>query len=180
MYLSPPECFYRGGLAESADHFFSKSSTSFSLWQTALIKHLKNTRNPPKEDLRLLILSITSFTKPAGGPAIASGPPRGAITMCREVLPDADRGRDRDIQPQEGTVVFLFANHDRVSSAKNFEEGRHVCVWRPWQEVDLPGMMNGDRALSAPGLLEVRVPPSSQDPGGRRAALFCCRFMVLD
>jgi hypothetical protein len=159
----------RGGLAEQADRLFSRSSTNFSLWQAGFVKQLEGAKQT-KEDLRLHIVSILSFTRNTTADAL----PRSAIARCSEVLQDAS---DRtESNPQEGTVVFLFAKHDRVSSPVNFQEGKDVRVWQPWQEIELPEVLN---QLDSPAK-EVRTLPNSQVPAaGKRTALLCSRFLVV-
>lgn len=114
---------------------------------------------------------MLGYTKQPGEPAEAAGAPRSAITRCREVVNDIS-GEDSEAQPQEGTVVFLFAVHPKVSSAAAFGEGRDVCVWRPWQEID---MLDTHDPFTMPPVAMM----SAQNLGGRRTVLLCSRFLVL-
>ena len=161
---------HRGGLAERAERLFSQSSTNFSLWQTGFTRQLEGAKHT-KEDLRLRVESIISYTKSTTRPSMSSADalPRTAITKCREVLPDMLEKPDSS--PQEKTVVFLFANHKTVSSAVGFEEGKEVCVWRPWQEIELPAVHDQSHLPT----MEVRTPPTASNG----AALLCSRFLVL-
>ncbi|KAF8584413.1 hypothetical protein K439DRAFT_1660756 [Ramaria rubella] len=165
--------FIRGGLAERAENLLSRSNTNFSLWQSAFVKQLEGSKYP-KEDIRLHVVSILSCTKHPGSPSISNGLPRNAITTCREVLQETREGDGSP--PQQGTVVFLFSGNGKASSSVGLEVGKDVCVWRPWQEIDLPAAYD---PLHQP-LVEVKLPPSgSQRPGGQRTALLCSRFLVL-
>jgi len=164
------------GLAERAENLLTRSDMSFSLWQTSFLKQLCSCKRL-KADLRLHIISIQSYTHHPGSSSTFSGLPRSAITICREVITD-NYGVTGGSQPQQGMVAFLFSNHETVSSALNFKQGKDVFVWRPWQEVDMPGT-DSDDPFVIPSI-DACTPPTSQDPGGRRTALLCTRFLVRD
>jgi hypothetical protein len=163
----------RGGLAERAENRLSRSSTNFSLWQAEFARQLEGNK-PMKEDLRLRVLSILSYTSTMRSFASSDGPPRSTVTKCMDV----HRGSlDKSKQSlEEATVVFLFASHERISSALTFQEGREVCVWRPWQEIELPEVF--DQLPLHP--IEMETSPTSRvSHSGRRTALLCSRFFVL-
>lgn len=164
--------FRRGGLAERVEHLLFRSSTNFSLWQAGFAKQLERAKCT-KEDIRLRISSILSYTKNTTGIS-SNGLPRTVITKCTKVLQGAPEGNGNS--PQEETVVFLFSNHDRVSSAINFQEGKEVCVWRPWQEVELPEVLDG---IPLPALKVGALPTPGEFTTGRRTALLCSRFLIL-
>ncbi|KAF8511503.1 hypothetical protein BU17DRAFT_69648 [Hysterangium stoloniferum] len=113
LYVSPQKMnkeygqkFLRGGLAERAQHLLSRAHTSFTLWQAGIQKQLEGSYQP-KEDLRLRILSVLGYTRQLGKHASL---PRNAVTRCREIPGDIS---EEETQPQEGTVVFLFAMHEK-------------------------------------------------------------------
>ncbi|KAF8524974.1 hypothetical protein JB92DRAFT_2877835 [Gautieria morchelliformis] len=166
--------FIKGGLAELAEHRLSRFSTNFSLWQAGFARQLETTK-PIKEDLRLRVLSILSYTSTVRSFASSvDGPPRSAVTRCMEVCQGSlDKGKH---SREEGTVVFLFASHERISSALTFQEGREVCVWRPWQEIEIPEVF--DQMPLRPIEMETHPTPR-EPPTGRRTALVCSRFFVL-
>ena len=183
---------YRGGLAERAERFLSRSSTNFSLWQAGFAKQLEGAKHT-REDLRLRISSILSHTRNTTR-SFSDGLPRTAIARCTEVLQDGQDGPDGPAgkgegspQPpqEEGTVVFLFADHaSSISSAVHFKEGREVRVWRPWQEIELPEVII-DRRLHLPAAVSTRgVSATGTGTTGtgtdrkRRTALLCSRFLV--
>lgn len=158
--------FGRGGLAERAERLLLRSSTNFSLWQAGFVKRLEGAQNT-KEDIRLRITSVLSFTRnhPRSSTSSVDALPRTAVARCREVIQDGNESSF----PNEGTVVFLFSNHDRVSSVVRFEEGKDVCVWRPWREVELSSDWSAKEEVMSPLVSDA----------SKRTALLCSRFVVI-
>ncbi|KAG6331428.1 hypothetical protein ID866_7661 [Astraeus odoratus] len=129
--------FIRGGFAERAQHRISCQQTDFALWRRQMEQKVESA-SKITSDIQLRVLRILHVRRtperPRSAPVARSG-----LALCRL------KGRHKLVADDltTGTYVVLFnftpvqGSASVVSSAEQFEEGRDVHVWVPWQKIDV-------------------------------------------
>jgi hypothetical protein len=92
------------------------------------------------------------------------------LTVCGPLV---DGGPDTESENQLCTILLLFnpspARETGVGSMAHLQEDRHIFVWQPWYEVDVPM----DYRVTSSGLGE------STHQQGLGVTLLCSRFLIL-
>lgn len=145
----------RGGLAELAQSFISRSHTDFSLWSKE-ITYPDGRTNP---HTRLEVLEVLS-RNPRETPEFSTsncntqGIVFSVLTRCQAL----------DLaEEQSGLVLFSSRSSttsSRVSDIKGVDIGKEVHIWEPWSEATIAS-------------------PGAQSSTRREKVLLCSRFMVV-
>ncbi|KAH7882139.1 hypothetical protein F5I97DRAFT_1817756 [Phlebopus sp. FC_14] len=152
--------FVRGGFAERAQNMMSCARTDFALWKRQTEPKLESNASPKlSSDMRLHIHRIFHVSKVPDRPR-AMSVPRNGLALCRVMMTGRHRLGPSDLTEGMYIVLFHFAppqgTASVVSSTEQFEEGKEVLVWMPWQKLELagPGSEATDDLRAALGALD--------------------------
>ncbi|KLO08030.1 hypothetical protein SCHPADRAFT_908946 [Schizopora paradoxa] len=169
--------FLRGGLAERAQGFLSRSQTAYTLWQKDIEVQLHSIATRPNEssfishrralrpDLILRVESVLHETR-ISGTSRGSGSLRGILASCtmNEAAKDTFPPNPSGTNLNSLIVLFSFSPELHggaavTSSDPMFDmaEGTELFVWKPFHEVRLPGDGTGEdeRALLCSRFLSI-------------------------
>jgi len=145
----------RGGLAELAQNFISRSNTDFSLWSKEVAHPDGRTNSHTRLEIREVLSRNPKETPESStGNYNTPGIVFSVLTRCRALDLAAD---------QSGLVLFSGRSpttSSRVSDIKSINTGKEVHIWEPWSEATIASL---------------RAQSSTQE----EKVLLCSRFMVI-
>ncbi|KAI0742743.1 hypothetical protein C8Q80DRAFT_1273358 [Daedaleopsis nitida] len=151
--------FIRGGLAERAQHIFSKQNTAQTLWykDIALQGERPQAHARVAADLCLRIVTVLHTTSIASLQR-SQNVPRLCIVRCAKIIKGRAAG--------ELTVLLDFGRpgslSEKAHTLDEVKEGREIHLWRPW---------NSSQA-DAETMRRHGAPPRDD------STLFCSRFRI--
>jgi hypothetical protein len=145
----------RGGLAELAQNFISRSHTDFSLWTKETAYPDGRTHSHTRLEVREILSRNPQETPEFSTSSYnTQGIVFSVLTRCQAL----DLAED-----QSGLVLFSSRSpttSSRVSDIKGVHIGKEVHIWEPWSETTI-------------------VSSGAQNSTQREKVLLCSRFMVI-
>ncbi|KIM25921.1 hypothetical protein M408DRAFT_25814 [Serendipita vermifera MAFF 305830] len=164
---SPKKTFVRGGLADRAKLFMTRSTTDFSLWY----QDVSSATSTAAPSLRVRVKEVVC-RYPSHEPAMLSQSAQSSpnihfvLTRCQHL--DTHKGMTDD------ATLILFKSsimqgnssaegaRKKVADASIVAVGRDILLWQPWTEVSLP--LQGESEALRTNVTET--------------AILCTRFLV--
>lgn len=144
----------RGGLAELAQNFISRSHTDFSLWSKETAYPDGRTNSHTRLRVREVLSRNPQETLEFSTTSNTQGIVFSVLTRCQAL----DLAKD-----QSGLVLFSSRSpttSSRVSDIKGIHIGKEVHIWEPWSEATIASS-------------------GAQSSTRMEKVLLCSRFMVI-